>query len=195
VISDLIGTVLYKDGNTCTLNVHGIGFLVEVSRMTHEQLPGIGHEVHLYTHLAVREDNWRLVGFATADERQIFLDLLSVGGLGIKGALSVLGALGIDGLESAVFNGDWERIKQAPGVGTKLAQRIQLELSGQWENRPRKQSTQPASDTPRTEDDVVGGLMALGYSREEAESAARQVPAEGDLASRIRQALRTLDRH
>ncbi len=195
MISDLIGVVLRKGGDTCTLNVHGIGFLVEVSRVTYDQLPGIGHEIHLYTHLVVREDNWRLVGFATTQERDTFLDLLTVGGLGIKGALSVLSVLGIDGLENAVFHNDWKRIKQAPGVGEKLAQRIQLELSGKWKNRPSTESIEQVADGLQGNDEVVGGLMALGYSREEAEQASRKVRPEGELASRIREALRALDRN
>ncbi len=196
MISELIGIVLRKGHETCTVNVHGIGFLLEVSRITYGQLPDVGHEVHLYTHLAVREDNWRLVGFATTQERDTFLDLLTVGGLGIKGALSVLSVLGIDGLENAVFNNDWKDIKQAPGVGAKLAQRIQLELSGRWKTRCLNvELPQPAAENPQNEDEIVGGLMALGYSREEAEQASQQVRPEGDLASRIREALRALDRH
>ncbi|OLZ09817.1 Holliday junction branch migration protein RuvA [Sulfobacillus thermosulfidooxidans] len=194
MISEITGIVVHKDQDTCVVNVHGIGFLVETSRITSSQLPACGHEVHLYTHLVVREDNWRLVGFISPEERETFLDLLSVGGLGIKGALSVLSVLGIDGLENAIVQGDWQRIKEAPGVGAKLAQRIQLELSGKWQNRPVKVATplKPSADEPG--DEIVQGLMALGYSREEAQYAAQQVDSQGDVATRIRQALRALDR-
>ncbi|WP_053958543.1 Holliday junction branch migration protein RuvA [Sulfobacillus thermosulfidooxidans] len=193
MISEITGIVVQKDQDTCVVNVHGIGFLVETSRITTAQLPACGHEVHLYTHLVVREDNWRLVGFISPEERETFLDLLSVGGLGIKGALSVLSVLGVGGLEDAIAQGDWQRIKEAPGVGAKLAQRIQLELSGKWQNRPVKAATShPLADEPG--DEIVQGLMALGYSREEAQYAAQQVDSQGDVATRIRQALRALDR-
>ena len=193
MISDIIGTVLHKGEDNCTVNVHGIGFLIEVSRVTYLQLPAIGQEIHLYTHLVIREDNWRLVGFMTTREREVFLNLLSVGGLGIKGALSVLSVLGVDGLEEAVLNGHWQHIKEAPGVGSKLAQRIQLELSGKWQGRsPKGTVVAPTMGEPI--DEVIQGLVALGYSREEAQLASQQADTTGDLATRIRQALRALDR-
>ncbi|AUW94264.1 MAG: Holliday junction branch migration protein RuvA [Sulfobacillus thermosulfidooxidans] len=196
MISELTGKIVHKDDDACVVDVHGIGFRVDMSKRALAALPDVQNPVHLYTHLVVREDNWRLIGFLEVEERETFLDLIAVGGMGIKTALSVLGVLGVDGLEEAISQEQWQTIKDAPGVGAKLAQRILLELSGKWQNKPRRHSPNAGPSLPRSVklDDVGEALMALGYSLEEAQAASRQTAAEGDLADRIREALRTLDR-
>ncbi len=195
MINELLGDVLRKAEDHCIINVHGIGFRVDMSRTSLAALPEDGQSVHLYTHLAVREDSWKLIGFIDEEERQGFMDLIAVGGMGIKTALSVLGALGVDGLESAVMEGEWQRIKEAPGVGAKLAQRIQLELTGKWESAPPRVARSVPSRSSPSLDEVGQGLMALGYSFDEAQAASRLAGSEGDLPSRIRAALQALDRH
>lgn len=194
MISEVTGTVVHKEEDGCIVEVHGIGFRVDMSRSSLAELPDGRTEVHLYTHLVVREDSWRLIGFLDPDEREAFLDLIAVGGMGIRTALSVLSVLGVGGLEDAIAQDQWQPIKDAPGVGAKLAQRILLELSGKWENKPRRSQKDAQGPRPRGLDDVGEALVALGYSIEEADAASRQAGSTGDLPARIRTALRALDR-
>ncbi len=176
----------------------GLGYGVEVPRETEQRLPSRGERVRLFTHLIVREDQWRLIGFYSAEERQVFQDLLEVNGVGIKGALSVMSHLGIERLRRTVFNGEWKELKGASGIGAKIAQRIQLELASRWVKGSDTSSTvwDPGAIGEESEaegDDVVAALVSLGYERGEARAAVRDL-ADGSPEDRLRQALRALDR-
>ena len=176
----------------------GIGYGVEVPRETEERLPGLGERVRLYTQLIIREDQWRLIGFYTAAEREVFRDLLDVNGVGIKGALSVMSHLGVEHLRQSVLSGEWKVLKQAPGIGAKIAQRIQLELMSRW-LKSAEPGTMPgpaplASLGPQDQtDEVVVALISLGYQIAEAEAALAQVSANAP-EERLRLALKALDR-
>lgn len=176
----------------------GLGYRVEVPRETEQQLGAIGERAQLFTHLVIREDQWRLMGFCTETEREVFQDLLDVNGVGIKGALAVMSHLGTDGLRQAVLSGEWKALKGAPGVGAKIAQRIQLELMGRWLKSAEPGVMPGPAVSSRTVpgvelDDVVMALMSLGYQTAEAEAALRQVSAERP-EDRLREALKALDR-
>ncbi|MCL6561803.1 MAG: Holliday junction branch migration protein RuvA [Firmicutes bacterium] len=192
MIAELSGTVSHKESDQCVVNVGGVGYLVHLSARTASALPGVGERVHLYTHLLVREEEWRLVGFSSPEERRCFLDLISVSGVGPKLALQVMGQFSVPELEEAVRRGEWERIRAVPGVGTKLAQRLQLELGSRWKGRePARESSGVASG----EDEALLALTGLGYRPEEAKAALAEVAAELPLPQRIREALRRLDQH
>lgn len=177
----------------------GLGYGVEVPRETDERLPLPGDRVRLFTHLIVREDQWRLIGFSSGAEREVFRDLLEVNGVGIKGALSVMSHLGVDHLRQAVLTGEWKALKQAPGIGAKIAQRIQLELMSRWLKSaepgalPGPVGLPAAGGMPERTDEVVMALTSLGYQVAEAEAAVAQVSAEAP-EERLRLALKALDR-
>jgi Holliday junction DNA helicase RuvA len=176
----------------------GLGYGVEVPLETAQKLPARGERVRLYTHLVIREEQWRLIGFTSVAERQVFRDLLEVQGVGVKAALSLMSHLGLEALRRAVLKGEWEQLKKAPGIGAKTAQRIQLELSGRWSKDAVVRSVESASDTPPTAaalplDDVVLALMSLGYGADEAQAALTLVTADNP-QDRLRRALQTLDR-
>lgn len=196
MIVELNGVLRFRSPGYCVVEVAGVGYGLDVPRETEHRLGGVGDAVHLYTHLIVREDGWRLVGFASPDERQSFIDVLGVSGVGVKGALALLSHLGVDGLRTAVRDGRWQRLKEAPGVGPKLAQRVVLELSGKWQASPGAVSPDgPQPGGEETGDEVVTLLVSLGYSVAEASAALKDVP-EGLLPEeRVREALRRLDRH
>lgn len=194
MIYELTGRIAAKAPGEVVLNVHGIGFGLSVSSRTEERVGAVGERAHLFTHLIVREDEWRLIGFFESEERECFLGLTAVNGVGPKLALAILGGMGVERLEAAVREGEWQRLKEIPGVGAKLAQRIQLELSSRWEPRLKKPGT-VAPETERTaEDPVVGGLLGLGYSAAEAEEALAGLDAALGEGERLRMALRRLDR-
>lgn len=193
MIYELTGRIAAKVPGEVVLNVHGIGFGLAVSTRTEERLGAVGERAHLFTHLIVREDEWRLIGFFEAEEREGFLGLTAVNGVGPKVALAILGGLGVEQLEAAVRDGDWRRLKEVPGVGAKLAQRIQLELSSRWALRGAEPSAGPLSE-PANGDPVVAGLMGLGYTAREAEEALAEVEGTLGEGERLRAALRRLDR-
>lgn len=193
MIVELTGSLISIQTGTAVVQVGGIGYGVEVSDATRSLMPEPGSEVHLYTHLIVREDSWRLIGFHDQEERQVFLQLTEVNGVGIKAALSILSHLGVSGLREAVETAEWQRIRGAPGVGPKIAQRVQLELAGKWSPPvPRVISSRGVIGS--SGDDVWDTLVSLGYSSAEAEAALKTLEENQSPEERLREALRQLDR-
>lgn len=193
MIVELKGIFVSYDPPLCVVDVGGVGYGVEIAARTARELPRPGQPVHLLTHLIVREDGWRLIGFGSPAERQRFLDVMAVNGVGVKSALALLDHLGVEGLEDAVRRGRWQLLKEVPGIGAKLAQRVQLELTGKWGPAAVDDAAPVAAGAPAAGDELVDALVGLGYSVREASAAVEQIPAEGDPAERLRAALRRLD--
>jgi holliday junction DNA helicase RuvA len=165
--------------------VGGVGLRLQVPASTAEALGRRGENVVLHTHLQVRDDALTLYGFASAEDLRLFEMLISVSGVGPRGALSLLSALGADGLSDAVSAGDALRLQQVPGVGQKMAARLVLELKGKLVGRA-------VSAVPTGRDDeVAAALVGLGYTQAEAQAAAASVPSDGSLSveERLRSAL------
>lgn len=170
----------------------GLGLEVLVPETTARLLPEPGRPVKLWTHVAMREDSWQLAGFLTTEERDVFLALLAVSGVGMKVALAVLGQVPPDALRVVVRDGEWKRLTKVAGVGPKLAQRLAVELRGVLAEGPEGLPAPVSRAAPPVVDDVVEGLLALGYTEAEAEWAVAAVP-EGPAAARLRDALKRLD--
>ncbi|HEV2818451.1 MAG TPA: Holliday junction branch migration protein RuvA [Allosphingosinicella sp.] len=128
MIAKLRGLLDGFGADFAVIDVHGVGYLVAASSRTLSALGAIGEEVVLHTEMLVAEDFIRLVGFATAAERDWFRLLISVQGVGARVALGILSALSVDELHRAVAGGDNATVARAQGVGPKLAQRIVHEL-------------------------------------------------------------------
>ena len=128
MIGKLTGRLDYKASDHALIDVGGVGYVVHCSERTLSGLPGPGEAVALYTELLVREDLLQLFGFTTPYEREWHRLLVSVQGVGAKASMSILGALGADGVARAITLGDWASVKVAQGVGPKLAQRVVNEL-------------------------------------------------------------------
>jgi len=126
-----------------------------------------------------------LYGFASAEDLRLFEMLISVSGVGPRGALSLLSALGADSLSDAVSAGDVPRLQQVPGIGQKMAARLVLELKGKLAGR-----AVAAVPTGR-DDEVVAALVGLGYTQAEAQAAAASAPSDGSVSveERLRRAL------
>jgi len=189
VIASVAGTLVHKGADRVVIEVGGVGLEAVVSRTTLSALPPAGKRVRLFTHLLVRDDALTLVGFADADEREVFTLLLGVTGVGAKVALAILSTLSPDALRRAVVAGDAEAIAVAPGVGKKVAGRIVLDLK----------------DRLGVEGDAVAGgplaevreaLLALGLSAQEARDALAALPPNGDrpVEDLLRDALRSVGR-
>lgn len=157
-----------------------VGLEVYVPLSVLQNLPGIGREVTLYTYFQVREDAMCLYGFLSRQDLLMFKQLIGVNGIGPKGALGVLSALSPDDLRVAIVSGDAKTISRAPGIGSKTAQRIILDLKDKISMEdilPRGFAqvdlVQPTAAGVAQE--AIQALMALGYSATEAGRAVRQV--------------------
>ena len=128
MIGKLSGRVDYRGSDHVMLDVRGVGYMVYCSDRTLASLPQAGEAVALYTDLLVREDLLQLFGFTSLVEKEWHRLLMSVQGIGAKASLSILGALGPDGVSRAIALGDWSTLKAAKGVGPKTAQRVVIEL-------------------------------------------------------------------
>ena len=179
MIAFLRGKIAFLEGNAVVLDVGGVGYRIFVPVSCQSRLPGMGEEVLLLTYLSVREDSLQLYGFIEQAERELFVMLLNVGGIGPKGALSVLSFLSPPQLYLAVAQEDVKTVMKVPGVGKKTAQRLILELKDKLKGREVSQvevgSPVFSSIGQNDADDALFALEALGYSATEALSAMQQV--------------------
>lgn len=191
MISRLTGTLAEKHPPQIVIDVNGVGYEAEVSMQTFYALPPAGETVRLYTQLVVREDAHLLFGFADAEERAAFRQLVKVGGIGAKTALGILSAMNTAELAQAVAQEDVKRLSAAPGIGKKTAERMILELRGKL--APANVSdglTAPAQQDGG--EDIVQTLLALGYSEREARAAAKGIPPGTEVGEGVRLALKNL---
>ena len=177
MITFLRGKLIEALPTQATVEVHGVGYEVLIPLSSFDKLPAPGSEVHLLTHLAIREDAHVLYGFMTGAERDIFRLLIhTVSGIGPKIALNVLSGMNPTALRGAVANGDVKALSQISGVGKKTAERIVVELrdkigaAGAWEASSAQRSL---SDADQKINDAVLALMALGFKQPEAHDAIR----------------------
>ena len=180
MIAFIEGKVCEKSGNSLVLQTGGVGFLLTCSLTTLQAAPAVGQTMKCLTYFSVREDAMELFGFATQEEKELFLRLIAVSGVGPKLALSILGSMPARDLQVAILMDDVTAISRAPGVGKKTAQRITLELRDKI-TQAEVSSVSAAADIPvrpQAADslgEALEALMALGYSAAEARTALSQV--------------------
>jgi len=192
MIGRLSGTLLDKSPPSLLLDVNGIAYEVDAPMSTFYGLPAVGERAILLTHLVVREDAQQLFGFSTARERSAFRALIKISGVGARTALSVLSGMSVDELAQAVTLQETARLTRVPGIGTKTAQRLLLELKGKLGASLDGAGAATSAGMAPAETDILRALLALGYSEREAVPAARQVPPGTGVAEGIRIALKTL---
>ena len=201
MIASLTGRLAFKAPTYLVLEVHGVGYEVFIPLSTYYGLPNLSDSTSLSVHTHVREDAIQLFGFLTSQEKDAFVLLTSVSGVGPKLALSVLSALPVSDLVSAIQSGDVEKLTTVPGIGHKSASRLVLELKDKVENlHPGLPS---ASESPRqgqdaTFDDALSALVNLGYRPQDAKEALKQVKKSNAesivLKDMIRESLKELAR-
>lgn len=192
MISRLSGRLIEKMPPQIVIDVNGVGYEVDVSMQTFYRLPALGETVSLYTQLVVREDAHLLFGFADAQERATFRQLVKVSGIGAKTALGILSAMTAEELARAVAGEDVKRLSSAPGIGKKTAERMILELRGKLAADTVSDGLPPAAAPADETDDIVSTLLALGYSEREAKAAVKNIPAGTDVGEGVRLALKNL---
>ena len=173
MIGSLSGLLAYRSPPHLLLEVGGIGYEVEAPMSTFYSLPAVGQPTRLLTHLVVREDAHVLYGFATAQERSLFRNLLKVSGVGPRIALAILSGVTAEAFAQAVRAGDAATLTRIPGVGRKIAERLIVEMRDRLED-PSMISAAAAlgADAHRLEPgaqaEAYSALVALGYKPVEA---------------------------
>lgn len=215
MIGKISGRLEYRAADHVLIDVRGVGYIVYLSDRTMASLPNMGEAVGLFTELLVREDNLQLFGFTTLLEKEWHRLLMSVQGIGAKASMSILGALGAEGVSRAVALGDVNAIKVAKGVGPKTAQRVVLELKDKAPAAMALGGTlvaaqgevvagvevietvaaviEPSSAAAQSE--ALSALANLGYGPGDAAGAVAQAAGEmpeADTAGLIRAALKLL---
>ena len=192
------GRLTAKAPGLAIVEAGGVGYGLRISLATYERLPEVGAECRLLSRLMVREDAHELVGFAEEAERQVFDVLLSVSGVGANLALAVLSTLRPAELAEAVRTDNHAVLRRVKGLGQKKSELIILELRGKLDELAL--DARPASDAGAAfpagpAEDAVGALMALGYSRNEAQDAVgrarRELGGPAPVEELIRRALRS----
>lgn len=187
MIASLTGRVQEALPDSLVVQVGGVGLLVYIPAQTRESAR-IGETVMLHTYLVVRQDALTLYGFETREEREFFILLLGVNGVGPKLALAVLSRLSPDAIRRAVFHEQAEVFAQVPGVGKKTAQKILLQLQDRVKMVP---GLEPMAMMSEVDVQLMEALTGLGYSVVEAQTALQAIPRDApvELEERLRLAL------
>jgi holliday junction DNA helicase RuvA len=170
MIASVSGTVQARRPDHVVIDCQGVGYRMSVSSKTLEQVPAAGQSANLLAHLILKDDGIQLYGFATEAERELFLRLISVSGIGPKMALTALSGSSVGELRKAIAAGDAKRFQVVPGIGRKTAERVIVELRDAIadELQGEARDAPAAVDSPRAL--AREGLVGLGYDAAEAES-------------------------
>ena len=181
------GEVCEKLNGSLVLLASGVGWQLNCSNNTLQAAPPVGEKMRCYTYLSVREDAMELFGFATREEKEMFLQLTSVSGIGPKTALGVLGAMPLRDLNLAILLGDVNALSRAPGIGKKTAQRIALELKDKISQADVSAAAAPSQGVTAAAvlnsdavTEAIEALISLGYSSTEARNAVSQIRGQAD---------------
>lgn len=195
----ITGTIVEKNNEGIIIENNGIGYNIFMPKSKIDIIPDEGMEARIFTYTLVREDAFLLYGFAKREELNIFKKLISVSGIGPKGALSILSTLTVEELVIALANRDAAAISKAPGVGKKSAERLVIDLNDKVSKEEIEVSIdgvdKPSVDMTSAMNEAIEAMLALGFSakisKEAVEDAAKR--ANNDTSSILREALKYID--
>ena len=178
------GKLFQKEPTSVIIDVNGIGYQINIPLSTYSALPATGQNTKLLTYYHVREDIQALYGFATPEEKELFLLLISVSGIGPKMAMTILSGTSPEQFRRRILDGDVESLTLIPGIGLKTARRIIVELGEKIGQTSEVVSGELATVTlGATGEEALRALISLGYRRAEALNALRKAVKElGDSA-------------
>lgn len=188
MIGRVRGTLVARTGESAVVDVGGVGYEVAMTARDLAELPTVGEEIVVHTHLHVREDVLRLYGFNSDSGRDLFRVLLTASGVGPALALAMMGAIRPDELRRAVAAQDVDALTLVPGIGKRTAQKLILELG------PKLGDADVAVVTGGDLSTVREALEGLGYGAAEIREIAEHIPADVPVEDQVRAALRALGR-
>ena len=186
MIGYIKGTLTEIQEESLIVENGNIGFVIRVPQLVSDRLAGVGSEVKLYTYMLVREDDISLYGFLSKDELEVFKLLLTVSGVGPKGALGILSVLSCSDLRIAVHSQDAKAIAKAPGIGAKTAQRIiidlkdRLKLEDAWDLDGTAEQVEISGENS-VQKEAIEALVALGYGLSVASAAVLKVDMTAEM--------------
>lgn len=190
MIGLITGKIEDIDGNNILINCGGIGFDIMVSQTTLSKLGNVGDEAKVFTYLNFNSNNneINLFGFATKEEKNMFLNLTTVGGIGPKTAISILGSINLYDLATSIASGDASVLAKVKGIGKKTAERIILELREKIESTAEFGKLAKEADNAelgQEQEYAINVLLTLGLERYQATKKVREVTENGDKAEDI----------
>ena len=200
MIAYLSGKLLEKQTTTVIIDVGGVGYEVSIPLSTFYELGDVGSDVSLRIYTNVREDAIQLFGFKTLRERELYLRLISVQGIGAKSGITMLSGMSADEIIMAIRSNDLARLTSIPGVGRKTAERLVIELRDKvgemsGDGSALDAASRKAMPSDAVFEDALSALINLGYQRNAAEKALNQASQEGteiSVQKLLRRALQVL---
>jgi Holliday junction DNA helicase RuvA len=193
MIAYITGKIINKEANSVILENNGIGYEILIPLSTFYELPDYSENVSLYVYPYLREDTLTLFGFSSILEKRLFTMLISVAGIGPRLAINILSGIGPKELLSAISNEDTDRLRKIPGVGSKTAKRIVLELKEKISSVLPETKVDPAKTS--IFEDAVSALVNLGYPVEEAKKVVKEASSDSNdvgLEELIKKSLRII---
>ena len=192
MIGYLEGNLIQKSPNQVLLNVGGVGYSAWIPLSTYFKLGDINEKVELFVYTHLTDNSLALYGFSTEEERDIFLKLIGISGIGPKLALNILSGIEVSDLEEAIRESDVGRISLIPGIGKKTAMRIALELQEKLEKKEKIIIGKGFQER----EDLISALMNLGFRRKEVEKIVdetiKKLTIEAGFEQLLRESLRKL---
>ena len=185
------GTLVQKSDNYIVVDANGVGYMICTSLNSMQNTGEIGKKITIYTYLHVREDVMDLFGFTTIEEKNMFMQLISVSGVGPKAALSILSVTTPAKFAVAVITNDVKTITKASGVGPKMAQRVILELKDKMKTDELEIDLEDESDDILSDNrsEAISALVVLGYSSNDAQKAVKGIDGTLSVEEIIKKAL------
>ncbi len=186
MIAFIEGVIADITENTVVLDCHGVGYELFVPQSVYRSLPPVGEKKKLYTFLQMKEDGVALFGFANKDDLTVFKLLITVSGIGPKGAIGILSTMTADELRFAILAGDAKTISKAPGIGAKTAGKVILDLKDKFHLEDRfeqrvSHTTEQINSDLGTQREAIEALVALGYNATDALRAVKQIVITEDM--------------
>ena len=184
-----IGKIAYMQTDSVVMEVNNIGYNIKVSAVTIQNLSHMSGEVKLYTYTYVKEDALSLFGFLTREELELFKMMITVNGIGPKGALAILSTLSVDALRFAILSGDSKSIAKSPGIGAKTAERLIIDLKDKinaeevFSVEKGEAVTGAMTAELPAKKEAIEALTALGYSATDAVKAVGMVECTEDTST------------
>jgi len=193
MIDSILGKLIKKDPTYTVIDVKGIRYKLYISVATFEKLPSINESIDILTYLHVREDILALYGFVQEIERDLFLKLINVSGIGPRSAMTILSGASPKDFKTRIISEDVKSLTIIPGIGQKTAKRIILELKEEFVNEDVDISNLMGSEKPNDElKDVVQALLSLGYKRIQINDALKKLKETDDLEGSIEELIKKI---